>query len=65
MKILLDSVSNVNLGVVIQSKVIYDKIIIVSTTHTVVLRAADETVIEIHPSKPEILGHKLSFENCF
>ena len=64
MKILLDSVSNVNLGVVIQSKVIYDKIIIVSTTHTVVC-AADETVIEIHPSKPEILGHKLSFENCF
>ena len=65
MKILVDSVSNVNLGVVMQSKVIHDKMIIVSTTHTVVLCAADETVIEIHPSKPEILGHTVSFENCF
>ena len=65
MKILVDRVNNVNLGVVMQSKVIQNKMIIVSTTHTVVLCAADETVIEIHPSKPEILGHTLSFENCF
>ena len=65
MKILVDCVNNVNLGVVMQSKVIHNKMIIVSTTHTVVLCAADETVIEIHPSKPEILGHTLSFENCF
>ena len=48
-----------------QSKVINDKVIIVSTTHTVVLCAADETVIEIHPTKPEILGHVVSFKNCF
>ena len=43
-----------------QSKVINDKVIIVSTTHTVVLCAAD-----IHPTKPEILGHVVSFKNCF
>lgn len=64
-KIVTDDVTNLKLGMVLYvKKYTQQQTVVVTTTHTLVL-AVDQTIIEIHPNKPHVIGHAVIFDDCF
>lgn len=65
--VLMDDVTQVDLGMILQTRLIASRAqrVVVTTTHTLVLEDFDYTIAEVYPNKPNLLGHVVSFVFCF